>query len=69
MFKFDGINWTIFDTSNSPLRTQYVRVIHIDESDIKWIGTLNRGLVKLEDTTWTIYDEQNSRIPKGEYEP
>ena len=37
--KFDGTNWTVFNTSNSGLPDNYVSSIAIDGSGNKWIGT------------------------------
>ncbi len=36
--KFDGINWTVYDNSNSGLLYNSITAIAIDEQDNKWIG-------------------------------
>jgi ligand-binding sensor domain-containing protein len=40
LVKFDGVNWTVYNTSNSGLPDNYVRAIAIDGQGNKWIGTL-----------------------------
>jgi ligand-binding sensor domain-containing protein len=37
--KFDGINWTVYNTANSGLPSNYVYAIAIDRQGNKWIGT------------------------------
>jgi ligand-binding sensor domain-containing protein len=45
--KFDGVNWTVYNTSNSRLPDNYVRAIAIDGQGNKWIGTEVEGLQSL----------------------
>ena len=45
LFRFDGINWTHFDTSNSNLDNQ-INCITFDSFDQPWVGTLN-GLLNI----------------------
>jgi ligand-binding sensor domain-containing protein len=33
------VNWVVYDTSNSNLPSNFIRVITIDEQGNKWIGT------------------------------
>ena len=49
-------------TSNSGLPDNYVSSIAIDGSGNKWIGTWG-GLVKFDDTNWTVYNTSNSGLP------
>ena len=39
------------------------RPIAIDGSGNKWIGTDGGGLVKFDDTSWTVYNTSNSGLP------
>jgi ligand-binding sensor domain-containing protein len=48
--KFDGVNWRVYNTSNSKLPNDYVTSIVIDEVGNKWIGTDGGGLVNYEKT-------------------
>jgi ligand-binding sensor domain-containing protein len=67
LIHYDGLNWTIFDTSNSDIPGNYVNCISIDESGIKWLGVnsddFGQGLVKFNGYTWTVYDSSNSPLP------
>ena len=62
MAKFDGTNWTVYNTSNSGLPNNYVCSLAIDGSGNKWIGT-NGGLAKFDGTNWTVYNTSNSGLP------
>ncbi len=43
--KFDGENWTVYDTSNSGLADKYVLAIGIDRKRIKWnTGNIASGI-------------------------
>jgi ligand-binding sensor domain-containing protein len=37
--KFDGVRWTVYNTSNCSLPYDFVNAIAIDEQGNKWIGT------------------------------
>jgi len=57
--KFDGKQWSVFDTSNSPLKL--VQKITVDRNGIIWFCSF-RGLIKYDGKTWTIYSTSNSAI-------
>jgi ligand-binding sensor domain-containing protein len=61
--KFDGVNWTVYNTSNSGLPFDNVSVIMIDKDGNKWIGTDGGGLVKFDGGNWIVYNESNSGLP------
>lgn len=53
----------IYNDANSPLPSNKVTKLVIDDNNSKWIGT-ETGLAKLNsDDTWEIFDESNSDIP------
>ena len=60
--KFDGTNWTVYNTSNSGLPDNHVSSLAIDGSGNKWIGTWD-GLAKFDGTNWTVYNTSNSGLP------
>ncbi|MFH1052207.1 MAG: two-component regulator propeller domain-containing protein [bacterium] len=64
LVKFDGINWTKYDTASSDLPDDKVLTVDFDENNNKWIGTYDSGLVFFNDTNWIIYNHTNSGIPK-----
>lgn len=71
LIKFDGMNWTQYDTSNSGLRQSHqgnidVQALECDFNDNLWIGL--RGapwLAKYDGKTWINYDSTNSPLSAG----
>jgi hypothetical protein len=57
--KYDGKQWTKFDTSNSPLKL--VHKICVDKNGIIWFCTFY-GLIKYDGKSWTKYTTANSKI-------
>jgi len=57
--KYDGEQWTTFDTTNSPLKS--VHKIRIDKNACVWFCTF-RGLIKYDGKTWTKYTRSNSKL-------
>ena len=53
--KFDNVNWTLFDTSNSGLQT-YPIEISIDAMDHKWITSNGNPIVVYDNLNWITYD-------------
>ena len=51
-----------FNKSNSPLPSNEILSLAVDESGSLWIGT-DFCLVKYQNENWTIFDEKNSAIP------
>ncbi len=62
--KFDGENWTIYDSSNSGLNDNLINSIAIDGLGNKWFGTYN-GIAKYSEDNWTIYNKSNSGLPSN----
>jgi hypothetical protein len=62
LLKFDGVNWTVYNTSNSGLPSNDVSAIAIDGQGNKWIGT-GWGLAKFDGVNWTVYKTSNSGLP------
>jgi ligand-binding sensor domain-containing protein len=59
----DSLFWVNFNPSNSGLPDLYVNHVAIDNDNIKWIGTLSKGLVRFDDNNWTVYNSTNSTLP------
>jgi ligand-binding sensor domain-containing protein len=60
--KYDGNNWTRYDTSNSGLSDNSIWCITTDHDNNIWIGTSN-GLTKYDGSSWTVYNTYNSPLP------
>ncbi len=52
---------TFYNSVNSGLPSNIVNSIAIDESGVKWIGTVE-GLVKYNGTKSTVYNVENSEV-------
>ncbi len=63
--KYDGENWTVYNTTNSELPDNYINALMIDQQENKWIGT-EQGLAKFDGENWTVFDTTNSDLP-GNY--
>ncbi len=62
LVKFDGTNWTVFNTINSDLISNYVNSIVFDLSGDLWIASTG-GVAKFDGTYWTIFNTSNSGLP------
>ncbi len=54
--KFDGTNWTTFDTSNSALLDNNIDYVFTDRSGNIWAGTYFSGPAKFDGTNWITYN-------------
>jgi ligand-binding sensor domain-containing protein len=59
--KFDGNNWTNYNTNNSGLADNFVSAIAIDAQDNKWFAT-NSGVSIFDGTNWITYTTANSGL-------
>ena len=60
--KFDGINWVIYNTSNSELVNNNITAIIEDIYGNIWIGTSGGGVSKFDGTNWITYNTSNSGL-------
>ncbi len=65
LIKYENNNWSLFNTGNSPLPSNQVQKIVVDEQHNKWICT-NDGLVKLNNNNWILYNSSNSGLPDND---
>lgn len=56
MVGYDGLNWTVFDSTNSELPYNYVSAIIADENDNIWIATRDEGPFGGGPAALTIFD-------------
>lgn len=61
-YKFDGANWTVFDSINSPII--WPRKIFADNQNNVYL-TSWRGLAKYDGEKWTVIDTSNSKLPSN----
>lgn len=62
--KYDGANWTVYNTSNSLLPSDSVTSSAFDASGTGWVGT-KMGLVKMDPGGWVVYNQGNSGLPSN----
>ncbi|GAB1442529.1 hypothetical protein MASR2M39_13650 [Ignavibacteriales bacterium] len=62
--KFDGTNWTVYNTTAFRLPHNNVQSMEIDQNGNKWIGTYGGGIAKFDSTNWTVYNTTNSRFTR-----
>jgi len=63
IMKFDGVQWTKFDTLNADIPDIDISPILIGPSDELWYGCANLGMVgKKTGDLWTVFDPSNSGL-------
>ncbi len=74
--KFNDSTCTVYNKLNSGLPGDTISVIAIDRSGNKWVGIAAEyggwrdgykygGLARFNDTTWTVYTNSNSSLPRS----
>lgn len=59
----DTSAWLDYQVSNSGLSSNLLTCISIDNTNIIWMGTFDRGLIKYDRTAFTSYSTSNSPVP------
>ncbi len=68
LIKFDNKDFTIFNTSNSPIAEDIVWSIAIDYDNVIWFASCRfrqGGLMKFDGKNWTLYTPENSILPSN----
>jgi PKD repeat protein len=68
MLDASNTNWTVYNTSNSGLESDFIQSIHIDAQGNLWFGTLSGGVSRFsaDHTTWLTYASSNSALPEDD---
>ncbi len=61
--RFDGVNWSVYTTENSPLLDDDIRAVCVENDTIVWIGTVQGGLYSFDGLNWENYNPTNSALP------
>lgn len=61
-YRYDGKNWQVFDTINSPLG--WTTKIYADKFDNVWFPS-SKGLIKYDGENWSVMDTTNLRLPSN----
>ena len=59
--KYDGTNWTVYDTTNSGIPSNVVTQIIVDKNQNIWAATEN-GLAEFTGSIWKVINKDNSDI-------
>jgi len=62
LFKFNGVNWMKYDTTNSGLPENSINNLAFDKQNNLWICTYQRGVVKYNGINWILFDTNNSGV-------
>jgi hypothetical protein len=62
----DTLVWANFNTDRSDIPSNFLSSVAIEKGYIKWIGSLDAGLIRFDDKTWTVYDMHNSILPDNQ---
>lgn len=55
--------WVDFQIFNSGIHSNSLTAISIDNNNVRWIGSLDKGLIKFDEIIFMNYDITNSAIP------
>ncbi|MFA5011457.1 MAG: two-component regulator propeller domain-containing protein [Ignavibacteria bacterium] len=63
--RFNDTSWTIYNHNNTPLESDFIERVGIDNFDNKWFCTRFGGVAKFnsDQNQWTIYTSTNSGLP------
>lgn len=59
---FNDTAWSLYNSENSLLPSNYITALAIEESGAKWIGTY-AGLATLDGSEWTLFNAENAGLP------
>lgn len=59
----DTSQWVDYQIFNSQIPSNSLRYITIDNNNIKWIGSSDRGLIRYDEIEFSFYSTSNSGIP------
>ena len=62
---FDGENWQVWNTQNSPLPSTQINDISLDADGLMWIGTSAGAAVFDGVDRWVVFTSKNSPLPQG----
>jgi len=63
--RFDDTSWTVYNTNNTPLISNFIEGVGIDNYNNKWFCTRFGGVAKYNSfqNQWTLYTSTNSGLP------
>ncbi len=61
----DTSKWVDYQTSNSMIPSNLITCVEVDINNIKWLGSLDKGLISFDGITFTNFSKTNSPIPSN----
>lgn len=58
--------WVDYQVSNSSIQSNNLTAIAIDNNNVKWIGSNNRGLIRYDGVSFINFDLTNSAVPSNQ---
>jgi len=55
--------WVDYQVFNSGIQSNTLTAIFIDQNNVKWIGSTNRGLIRYDESSFINFEKSNSSIP------
>ena len=63
LVKYDGNNFSTFDSANSPIRDKFLTSIFVDHENQLWVGSRTSGLFIYSNGKWIQMTKNNSELP------
>lgn len=57
--------WVDYQVINSRIQSNSLTSIVVDDNNVKWIGSIDKGLIRFDETNFINYDITNSAIPSN----
>jgi ligand-binding sensor domain-containing protein len=57
--------WVDYQVFNSGIQSNSLTAIALDNNNVKWIGSLDKGLIKYDEISFNNFDKTNSSIPSN----
>lgn len=58
----DTTKWVSYKVTNSPITSNFISSIVIDNKNVKWVGTLDKGLCRFDGKNWQTFNHDNSPL-------
>lgn len=64
--RFDGSNWLIINSSNSPILSDAITDLALDYQNRLLIAVFGEGLYRYDGETWEVFNSTNSPLPSND---
>lgn len=63
----DTTVWNDYSTLNSSIASNNLSCIKVDKNNVKWIGTVDKGLIRFDNSSWQVFNTGNSIFIPNNY--